>query len=81
MREELAELRKAPGPQSYAVVAYRRELARQILSYRRNWEDADTVPTPPSRPRLMFEIDVARQRNAEFRRAATGIPPPPSGPG
>ena len=71
-RAELTEIRKAPGPQSYAVVAYRRELARQIRAYSRNWRDSDAVPQPPSRPRILSEIDAARQRGADLNR-----PPPP----
>jgi hypothetical protein len=70
-RAELAEIRKAPGPQAYAVVAYRRELARQIRAYGRHWRDPDAVPEPPERPRLLYEIDNARQRSAELN-----APPP-----
>jgi hypothetical protein len=56
---QLSELREAPGPDAYAVVAYRRELERQVRAYRRSWR-TDAVPAPPSRPRLMEEIDLAR---------------------
>jgi len=69
-RAELAEVRRAPGPESYAVIAYRRELERQIEEYNRDWRDRNAVPAPPGRPRLMEEIDLARQRNDELRRAA-----------
>ncbi len=68
-RAELTELRKAPGPESYAVVAYRRELARQVRAYSRNWRDPDTVPSPPSRPRLMTDIDSARPRAPDAGRS------------
>jgi hypothetical protein len=63
-RAELTEMRKAPGPQPYAVVAYRRELARQIRAYSRNWNNPDAVPQPPPRPRLLSEIDAARDQGA-----------------
>jgi hypothetical protein len=63
-RAELAELREAPGPEAYAVVAYRRELERQIQAYSRNWR-AEAVPAPPPRPRLLEEIDIARPRERE----------------
>lgn len=79
----LNELRQAPGADAYAVVAYRHELARQIRAYRRNWRNSDAVPIPPDRPLLLEETDLARARNAEFRRPATpssgqpgGGPPP-----
>src|SRR5690348_3920945 len=36
-RAELSELRKQPGPESYAVVAYQRELERQVRAYEQNW--------------------------------------------
>jgi hypothetical protein len=67
-RAELAEVQQAPGDQSYAVVAYRRELARQIEAYSHDWENWEAVPQPPSRPRLMEEIDIVRARNAEIAR-------------
>ncbi|MGE3141788.1 MAG: hypothetical protein AB7L65_00565 [Hyphomonadaceae bacterium] len=74
MKAQLNELRAAPGAQSYAVVAYRRELARQVHAYSRDWDDLEVLPTPPARPRLLEEIDLARQRNAEIRRSATRAP-------
>jgi hypothetical protein len=69
-RDQLAEVRQDPGAQPYAVVAYRRELARQIEAYRRDWRDRDDVPAPPARPRLLEEIDMARASNDELRRNA-----------
>ena len=72
---ELTQLQKAPGPRAYAVVAYRRELAREIRAYGRNWRDEEAVPTPPSRPELLEEIDLARARNAELRRTVPGTGP------
>lgn len=68
---ELNELRQAPGADAYAVVAYRRELARQIRLYNRSWR-ADSVPSPPQRPRLLEDIDLARQRNQELVRISEG---------
>lgn len=56
---ELHELRKSPGPDAYAVVAYRRELERQLLALDDGWGD-EVVPRPPARPRLLEEIDLAR---------------------
>jgi hypothetical protein len=63
-RDQLDALREAPGADAYAVVAYRAELRRQIEAYKRN-RTADATPTPPARPRLVEEIDIARLRNAE----------------
>jgi hypothetical protein len=63
-KAELAALRKAPGPDAYAVVAYKRELERQIRALDQTAR-ADTVPTPPPRPRLMEDIDLARPRDRE----------------
>lgn len=77
-RAELVELRKAPGQQPYAVVAYRRELARQIHVYSHERSNLDAVPSPPSRPRLMAEIDRVRQRSLELRRIVQQPPPPPT---
>jgi len=71
-RAALVELRKLPGPQGYAAVAYRRELARQIRAFNRDWADTDAVPRPPPRPRLISEIDAARQRNADLPRPPPG---------
>lgn len=65
---ELTELRKTPGPDAYAVVAYRRELERQIRANDQRWRE-ESVPQPPPRPRLLEEIDLARRR--EPVRAST----------
>lgn len=70
----LAELRAATGPDAYAVVAYRRELERQVRAYSMNWRD-ETVPTPPARPQLMQELDLARPREPERGRAARELAP------
>ena len=59
---QLRELRKSPGPEAYAVVAYRRELERQIRAYEQGWRP-DAVPSPPPRPALLEEIDLARRRD------------------
>lgn len=69
----LQALRKEPGPEAYAVVAYRRELERQIETYRQR-RTADTVPVPPARPRLLEEIDLARQRNMDLATVSTRQP-------
>jgi hypothetical protein len=69
-RAELSRAREEPDAQSYAVVAYRAELARQIEAYRNNWRDFETVPEPPQRPRLLQEIDQARARNTQLRQEA-----------
>lgn len=61
-QSELRDLRADPGPDAYAVVAYRHELQRQIDLYRRDWR-AETIPTPPTRPRLLEEIDLERAHN------------------
>jgi hypothetical protein len=66
---QLREIRKSPGPEAYAVVAYRRELERQIRAYENGWRE-DAVPSPPPRPQLLEEIDLARQRGRE--RVAVG---------
>ncbi len=71
---QLALLRRAPGPGAYAVVAYRRELERQVRAYGRDWR-TEAVPSPPSRPRLMEEIDLARPPDRERVRAATELAP------
>jgi hypothetical protein len=63
-RAELDNLREAPGADAYAVVAYRAELRRQLDAYKRD-RSAEATPTPPSRPRLVEEIDIARLRNAD----------------
>jgi hypothetical protein len=72
-QEQLRIVREEPGAASYSVVAYRRELARQVEEMRRDEVDnvsAETLPTPPDRPRQLVEIDSLRERNAEERRLA-----------
>lgn len=59
---QLEALRREPGPDAYAIVAYKRELERQLEAYGRE-RTADAVPQPPVRPRLLEEIDIARARN------------------
>ncbi|KAF0187354.1 MAG: hypothetical protein IV086_05455 [Hyphomonadaceae bacterium] len=71
----LEAMRQEPGPDAYAVVAYRRELARQIEAYRRV-RTADAVPQPPARPRLLEEIDIARRRNQGVTQGGSGSAPP-----
>ena len=70
-RSELRELRADPGPDAYAVVAYRHELQRQIDLYRRDWR-AEAIPTPPPRPRLLEEIDLQRRQNRHVSPSAGG---------
>jgi hypothetical protein len=60
---ELEQLRREPGPNAYAILAYRAELKRQIEAISSD-RSADSVPTPPDRPLLLEEIDLARARNA-----------------
>lgn len=62
-RAELEELRQEPGPDAYAVIAYRAELERQIQAISAN-RQLEAAPAPPSRPALLEEIDLARTRNA-----------------
>jgi hypothetical protein len=72
-QQELSQVRESPGEQSYAVVAYRRELARQIEEMEVNEADyieSGTLPLPPERPRLLVEIDNLRERNASASRSA-----------
>jgi hypothetical protein len=72
-QQELSQLREQPGEQAYAIVAYRRELARQIEEMEQNEADyieSETLPPPPERPRLLVEIDNFRERNASQRRTA-----------
>ncbi|MBC7768208.1 MAG: hypothetical protein H7124_05425 [Phycisphaerales bacterium] len=72
-KQELTQLRESPGAPSYAVVAYRRELARQIEAMELDEVDyieSETLPTPPDRPRQLSEIDNLRERNARERRNA-----------
>lgn len=61
---QLEALREEPGPDVFAVIAYRRELARQIEEMGRVRSE-DAVPQPPARPVLLEEIDIARQRNRQ----------------
>jgi hypothetical protein len=80
-RAELAALRSEPGPSAYAVVAYRAELERQIEAIRAD-RRMDAAPSPPPRPALMEEIDLARSRNATLGRSTRseslgGISAPP----
>ena len=69
-QSELHRLRAEPGPDAYAIVAYRHELQRQIDEYRRDWR-AEAIPTPPTRPKLLEEIDLQRLRNP--RLASSGV--------
>lgn len=73
-QSELRELRKSPGPDAYAVVAYRRELERRVQALESGWRE-DVVPTPPQRPRLMEEIDLARHRGQERVRVSRELAP------
>jgi hypothetical protein len=78
---ELEELRREPGPSAYAVLAYRAELERQIQALNAD-RTVDAVPTPPPRPALLEEIDLARARNATVSPATRseslgGISAPP----
>jgi hypothetical protein len=78
---ELEELRREPGPSAYAVLAYRAELERQIQALNAD-RTVDAVPSPPSRPALLEEIDLARARNATVSQATRseslgGISAPP----
>ena len=77
-QSELHRLRAEPGPDAYAIVAYRHELQRQIDLYRRDWR-AEAIPAPPTRPRLLEEIDLQRLRSQ--RPGSPGGPgaPGPSG--
>ena len=65
----LDELRSAPGPDAYAIVAYRREIERQLKSYAKD-RTSDSVPAPPPRPRLLEEIDLTRRRNQDMALAS-----------
>ncbi len=60
---ELEELRREPGPNAYAILAYRAELQRQIEAISAD-RAVDATPVPPARPVLLEEIDLARARNA-----------------
>lgn len=75
---QLNELRKEPGPDAYAVVAYQRELERQIRAYNQNWR-SESVPTPPPRPRLLEDIDLARLRNREISQGSAPSAAPTDG--
>jgi hypothetical protein len=75
-QQELNQVRESPGEAAYSVVAYRRELARQIEAMELNAADyieSETLPTPPERPRLLAEIDNLRERNAGERRSARAV--------
>jgi hypothetical protein len=80
-RGELDSLREAPGADAYAAVAYRAELRRQLDAYKRD-RSAEATPTPPARPRLVEEVDIARLRNADniAPTPSTRAPPPRSTP-
>jgi len=71
---QLESLREQPGAEAYAVVAYRRELARQIEMMGRVRSE-DVVPQPPSRPALLEEIDIARQRNRQVLTQTGAVGP------
>jgi hypothetical protein len=80
-RAELEELRREPGPSAYAVVAYRAELERQIQAINGD-RRMDAVPSPPPRPALLEEIDLARTRNGAVSQSTRseslgGISAPP----
>jgi hypothetical protein len=60
---ELEELRREPGPNAYAILAYRAELERQIEAIGAD-RRIDAIPAAPARPALLEEIDLARARNA-----------------
>lgn len=72
---ELHRLRAEPGADAYAIVAYRHELQRQIDLYRRDWR-AETIPAPPTRPKLLEEIDLQRLRNPRTASSLGGATPP-----
>lgn len=61
-RAELEQLESQPGPNAYAVLAYRAELERQIEAISSD-RRLDAVPTAPPRPALLEEVDMARARN------------------
>lgn len=63
---ELEDLRREPGANAYALLAYRAELERQIQAIRDD-RQLETVPMPPARPTLLEEIDLARARNESLR--------------
>jgi hypothetical protein len=69
-RDRLAELSKEPGPDAYAVLAYRQELQAQLDAAKRN-RYPNVTPTPPLRPRLMEEVDIARRRNKDAGQPRT----------
>lgn len=80
-RAELEELRREPGPSAYAVVAYRAELERQIQAINGD-RRVNAVPSPPPRPALLEEIDLARTRNGGLGQSTRseslgGISAPP----
>jgi hypothetical protein len=80
-RAELEELRREPGPSAYAVVAYRAELERQIQAINGD-RRVNAVPSPPPRPALLEEIDLARTRNGGLSQSTRseslgGISAPP----
>jgi hypothetical protein len=79
---ELEELRREPGANAYAVLAYRAELERQIQAIRDD-RQMEAAPEPPLRPALLEEIDLARARNGSLGGQAArseslgGISAPP----
>ena len=70
-QSRLDELRRSPGPDAYAVVAYRQELERQLKAQASD-RTAESVPAPPPRPRLLEEIDLARLRNRDITPTPAG---------
>lgn len=71
---QLDSLRKEPGPEAYAIVAYRQELRQQLEAFKKR-RTLDAVPQPPPRPRLLEEIDIARKRNQDVLLNRPGAQP------